>query len=239
MTDNNISYKEVLTPAKKMSMDMVKEYCMVGNMPEEKKSEAIKEIMLQPYMDEVYSGHIEPRDIKEFVEIMANSSPSKKTSVISTFAHNVLTTDNFGNNEGSIDNVREKLVLINMLKNQFEGDMAKFAKKKEAERNPVKPENKWWEKALRKAGNMVRAFAIAGGVAMIAGGTYLGVKIYSDDKNNDNNYGIVPDKDASKAMKNARDKLTKDTKTNYDAFTKKTPDKGLVNVCDKGREKLY
>ena len=246
MTDNNISYEEVLKPAKKMSMDMVKKYSMVGNMPEDKKAESIREIMLQPYMDEVYNGYIKPADVKEFVEKMANSSPSKKTSIISAFANNVLSSDDFGNASGSIDNIREKLVLMNKLQSQFEGDMAKFAKQKEIERTPVEPEKIWWKKAFDKAarvtGNAVRAFAIAGGIALLSGGAYLGVKAYYDDeKNNNNSYGIVPNNNTNEAMKNARNKLEKDTKTKHDAFSsteKKAPVKGQSNMRNSGGMEL-
>lgn len=243
MTDNNISYEEVLKPAKKMSMDMVKKYSMVGNMPEEKKAEAIREIMMQPYMEEIYNGYIEPRDVKEFVEAMANSSPSKKTSIISAFAHNVLSSDDLGDASGSIDNIREKLVLMNKIQSQIEGDMTKFAEKKEIERTPAEPEKVWWKKAFNKAakvaGNAVRAFAMAGGIALLAGGTYLGVKTYIDEKNNSNSYGIVPNNNTNEAMKNARNKLEKDTKTSYDAFSrtgKKAPVKGQSNMRGGGME---
>ena len=237
MTDNNISYEEVLKPAKKMSMDLVRKYSMVGNMPEDKKAESIREILLQPYMEEIYNGYIKPEDVKEFVEKMANSSPSKKTSIISAFANNVLSSDDFGDASGSIDNIREKLVLMNKLQSQFEGDMASFAKQKAIERTPPTPEKKWWEKALHKAGNLISKFAMAGGIALLAGGTYLGVKTYIDEKNNNNNYGIVPNNNTNEAMKNARNKLEKDTKTKHDAFSQaeeKAPLKGKNNMRNGG-----
>ncbi|MBQ8480948.1 MAG: hypothetical protein IJ532_00240 [Alphaproteobacteria bacterium] len=246
MTDNNISYDEVLKPVKEMTMDMVYDYSFAANMPEEKQKEAIRDILSQKYMGEVYlNNHVEPRDVPEFIEKMANSSLAKRTNIILSFAQNVMNTDSNGDRSGSINNIRENYVLKNALTAQFANDMMSFAEQKVIDRTPPEPEKKWWQKAFKKAvktaGSIVRGFAMASGVVMLAGGSYIVAKTYLDEKNNNNSYGIVPSNNTSKALQNARNKLEKDPKTNYDAFSKlekKAPVKGQSNMRNSGSMEL-
>lgn len=255
MTDNkdNLTYEDVLKPVETFNdSEIIKSHWLnIFEMSNSEKSKIAEEILLQPYMAEVYENNgIKPSDVKEFIQKVAGNPKNCETVIL----NNSLAFDNNksnskdrngdgisdGNNQ-KIDSHEENLMRKNELSQKLKSLMTSFVKQKTMESTPPEPEKKWWEKALSKAGNVVRAFAMAGGVAMIAGGTYLGVKIYSDEKNNDNNYGIVPDNNTSKAMKNAREKLSKDPKTNYDAFTKaekKTPNKGFINIRDNGGQGL-
>ncbi len=255
MTDNkdNLTYSDVLKQVETFNDSKIIEshWLNIFEMSNSKKSKIAEEILLQPYMAEVYRRNgIEPYDVKEFIQQVADNPKQCETVILENsivFDANVNNSKDMNGdgisdgNSHKIDSKEEEEARKNDLTERLGSLMKSFAAKKEAERTPPAPEKKWWEKALSKAGNVVRAFAMAGGIAMIAGGTYLGVKIYSDEKNNDNNYGIVPDNNTSKAMKNAREKLSKDPKTNYDAFTKaekKTPNKGFINIRDNGGQSL-
>ena len=50
MTDN-ATYDDILKPAHNMTMNMVKRYSLAAGMSDEELSEAVKEILLQTYME--------------------------------------------------------------------------------------------------------------------------------------------------------------------------------------------
>ena len=252
-TKENLTYSDVLKQVETFNDSKIIEshWMNIFKMSNSEKSKIAEEILLQPYMAEVYRRNgIEPYDVKEFIQQVADNPKQCETVILgnsTVFYANINNSKDMNGdgisdgNSHKIDTEEEEEARKNDLTERFGSLMKSFAAKKEAERTPPAPEKKWWEKALHKVGNLVSSFAMAGGIALIAGGSYLGVKVYLDHKNNDNNYGIVPNNNTSQAMNNAREKLVKDAKTNYDAFTKnekKAPSKGFVNVRDKGGQEL-
>ena len=251
MTDNKEiqTYQDILKPSETLNDDKIiaSHWMNVYTMSNETKRIIATEILLQPYMEEAYKKNgIEPRDVKEFIQKVSNDPNACETVIL----HNSLAFDNNkanskdkdgdgvsdGNNE-KIDSFEEALMRAQELTEELSKFMTEFAEQKKAERTSPEPEKKWWKKAFQKAadftGSLIHAFAVVGGITMIAGGTYFGIKAYSDDNSKDNQFGIVPDNNASDAMQHARDKLNKDAKTNYDAFTKaakKVQNKGLSGV---------
>lgn len=184
MTDNkeNMTYEEALKPAKKMTMNMVKRYSLAAGMSDEELSEAVKEILLQPYMENLYRGRIEPQDIAEFTEEMTNASRNKKVSIVSGFALSVFETDRFGDGNNEIGS-NESLLLINTLDKRFSADIIKFSEKKEAERASPIPEP---TKLQRHAGKLLKSFLEGGRLVVlsigIAAASYTGYELFKENK---------------------------------------------------------
>ena len=213
MTDNkeNMTYEEALKPAKKMTMNMVKEYGFAMNMSDEKLSESVKEILLQPYMARLYQGRIAPQDVAEFAEDMANSSRSKKTAIISGFAHSVDTTDKDGNGDNAIGGV-EADILLKKLNTRLSSDIDKFADKKEMERTPPAPEP---TKLHKRAKKLLKAFLEVGRVTAIATGlfaaTYATTEMLKENNDKPNNKDNTEKKTVSEKQNN---------KTTYTSWAK-------------------
>lgn len=216
MTDN-ITYEEVLKPAKKMTMKMAEEYSYAANLSDEKQKEAIKEILLQPYMKDTYeSNKLEARDVAEFVEQMANSSFGPRTSIISNFARNVLTTDRDGNRDGAIC-IREAYVLKGKLKSQLYGKIKSFVEKKNTERNQLKESPKWYKDPVGWLKQKKHSFARATNVFVITAGISLPIAAISISKMNDyspDSAEKAKQRVTAKIMKPAENNVEKETKSN-------------------------
>jgi hypothetical protein len=210
MTDN-MTYKEVLKPTEKMTMDMVKHYASAVTMSDEELSKSVKDILLQPYMENLYKGKIEPSDIAEFAEEMANASRSKKTSIVTGFAHSVAEADKNGDGNNAIGG-NESLLLINTLGIRFANDIMKFADKKEMERTPPAPEPTKFQK---RAGKLMKAFLKVGRMAVIAAGvaatSYVGYELVKESND-------LP-ADKNKTEKKATPKMQKND-TTYTTWAK-------------------
>ena len=201
MTDN-ITYEDVLKPAHKMNMDMVRQYTQAAALSDEQQKEAVREILMQPYMKDVYrSQAIKPCDVAEFVEEMTNTSWGQRTSIISNFASSVLSVDQHGNMDGNINGVRETLVLQENMKKNLADKTKRFAEKKKAE-NAFADKGK----KLSKTAKLLKKFLKAGRVVVLAmgicGTTYVAStisKMYGFGENDDTQTKKSNDKSDSKA----------------------------------------
>ena len=230
--NDNITYEEVLKPAKKMTMEMVKEYSYAANLSDEKQKEAIKEILLQPYMKDTYeSNKLEARDVAEFAEQMANSSFASRTSIISNFAQNVLTTDRDGNSDGAICSW-EANVLNGKLKTQLYGNIKSFIQKKETERNQLKESPKWYKDPTGWLKQKKHSFARATNVFMITAGISLPIAAISLSKMND----YSPDS-AEKAKQRVTAKIMKPAENKVEKENNKTA-MAILDFIKKSKETI-
>lgn len=254
MTENkkDITYKDVLKNQETLNdHNAVFAQWTRGYKDNEERKKAAEEILLQPYMEDVYKAHdIRPEDVKEFIETVKESRIKCENVIFNNSnafqqnKDNSRDMDGDGRSDGDenkIDTYEEYNSRKRQLTKAFEKIMKPFAKQKAMERSASDNKKTWFEKALRKgvkvAGSIIHTFAVAGGVALIAGGSYMGIKMSmneNENNNNNNSFGITPTQ-YGKAKQNFQKKI--DSKTNYDAFSKaekKTPAKESVDIRQKG-----
>lgn len=227
-----MTYEDVLKPVETLNDSNIifKQWTDVYKMSDDKCKKTAEEILLQPYMKQAYSAHnIEPQDVKEFIETVTQNRTVceniilNNSNIFQQNKENSKDKNGDGKSDGDntkIDTEEEKLVRKIQLIGAFEKIMKSFAEQKDAERNKS-PDKPWYTKALLKSVKIVDSaihkFAIAGGIAILAMGSYVGIKAYAEN-DKDNMFGISPT-DNSKALQNVRSKVT-DEKTKYDAFSK-------------------
>lgn len=177
MTEN-LTYEDILKAKETLNNNdtILSQWTGVYNMTAAERSKIVEEILLQPYMEDVYKAHnIEPKDVKEFIEVVKADRTASENVIFNNSnafqqnKDNSKDMDGDGKGDGDstkIDSYEEKDARRRQLIKAFEKIMKPFAVQKAVERMPINA----GKSTMDKAGKLVKSFFEVGRVVVIAAG---------------------------------------------------------------------